>query len=231
MTLPPDATVTFDALAGVAAGALAALTGCVLWARRAVGGAAARERAAHRRADAAEAEAAALDEAAAIVERVAHRHDRALETLWSLAEVGHERQRADQAALTPAASPPGDPGLGGALQLLVDRVREEAGIPGDLRVELAAQPAAADALIVLQALQALLDAVVRRCDHFAIDLHERPGQLVALVLGGGFDGGEITVEEARRVARLLRGVGVGATVAAAGGNLEAELAFPVPPPA
>lgn len=230
MTVALDATVALDVASGVAAAALAALAACLVWARRAVGAAEARDRAANRRADTAEAELAALSEATAGVERVAHRHDRALETLWELAELGHARQRSDQVALTPGACPPGGPGLSGALQLLVERVREEAGIPGELRVELSVQPHAADALIVLQTMQALLDAVARRCDHFAIDLRDRPGRLVAVVLGNGFDGGQGTVEDARSMARLLRGVGVDATVAAAGGNIEAELAFPVPPP-
>lgn len=230
MTVTLDATVTFDAVAGVAAAGLAALGTLAVWARRALGAAEARDRAERRRADAAEAELAALSEAAATSERIGHRHDRALETLWELAELGHARQRSDQAALTPGARIPGEPGLAGALQLLVERVREEAGIPGVLRVDLSGQPPRADALVVLQAIQALLDAVARRCDHFTIDLHDRPGWLTVVILGGGFDGGDTTLGDARRIARLLRAVGVDSTVAAAGGNLEAELAFPVPPP-
>ncbi len=231
MTGPLAATVDFDAAVGAASAALVALAALAAWSRRALRAASSRERAALRRVEAAEAEVSTFEAAAANAERAAHHHDRALQILWRLAELSHERQRAEQAALTPGARPAGAPGLGGGLGLLVERIREEAGIPGELTLDLAGGPPPAEvSLIVLEALEALLDAVVRRCDHFAIELRERPGVLGALVVGSGFDGGEPTVEEARRVVRLLRGAGVDGTVAAVGGNLEAELDFPVAAP-
>ncbi len=240
MTLPV-AAVAVDAL-GAVAGVLVVLLGVgAWWAGRARRRAAEREHEALRREEAAlrraEAAEAAGAEASALAARLeaaresGSRHDRALDTLWGLAELEHGWQRRDQAALTPGAEPTGGPGLAGALRLLVEGIREDVGIPGELVVEVAPEPSAAEAVVVFQALRILLAAVARRCDHFGIEVRADAGRLAAVLLGEGFDGGEATVEDARQVTRLLRAVGVDGSVSAEGGSLEALLAFPVPPPA
>ena len=234
MSPPVLASVAVDALGAVAAALAVLLAGGAAWAGHRVHTLGSHERAALRRAEAAEAaeaKASSLADRLAGAERSVGRRERALDTLWSLAELEHGWQRRDEAALVPGAPPSSGPGLAGGLHLLLQQVRDEAGIPGELVVEVGTEPPPSDALLVFEALRVLLGAVARHCDHFSVEVSGGPSRVAAVLLGGGFDGGEATVEDARHVTRLLRAVGVEGTVAAAGGTLEARLTFPVAPPA
>ncbi len=171
-----------------------------------------------------EAEAERLAAAA----RSADRHDRALEALWGLTQLEYRWAARDEAALStaPAAA---TGGVERDVEREIIRIREEAGTPGQLIAALRSEPAPGDALLLLRGLRSLLATVVRRCDHYTVELRQDGGVLHVAVTCEAFDGAPAALEDARQVLAVLSTVGVDGAVVAGPDHLGVRLAFPAMP--
>jgi hypothetical protein len=152
-------------------------------------------------------------------------------TVWALTELQQRWARRDEAGLSTAPfDPAGADGLTGGLGLEIERIREEAGTPGDLTLELDVQPAAGLTLLVLRSLQVLLEVVTRRCDSYDLAVRSDETELSTELTCHGFDGGPAVLDDAGAALAILADAGVDTTIATSDdGTLAARLVFTVTP--
>jgi multidrug efflux pump subunit AcrA (membrane-fusion protein) len=163
----------------------------------------------------------------AVARRQAEAERSALEGLWKLAVIEGRRDW----QLTMAQAGPGGPvaatTLADTLSGDVDRIREETGTPGSIRSALAAEPGAAESVITLRAVQALLAVLARYCDAYDLQLSGDGGKLVATLTCERFQGGETVLADASSVAEAVGPCGGNLDLRQdAGGRLHARLSLP-----
>jgi hypothetical protein len=161
------------------------------------------------RADKAEAEAAARPAAEPATDGVEQ-----LDALWALALLRTDwaRRRAGGLSTAPEAGEEPDP-LTRLLSTEVDQLRDDAGIPGSLRVALEPPAAPEEAVVVAASTTSLLAALARWCDAYDLFLHRWEGRIAAVMVCEGFDGPDTVADE---TGELL------AAVAPAGGDLDVD---------
>jgi hypothetical protein len=132
-----------------------------------------------------------------------------LAALWALAQI--EQQRAWR--LSTGSDVDGDTGLGPALAMEVERIREDVGTPGSLETRLDEPVAVHDAAFALSAARGLLAVLVPHTQAYDMAIEQDGSQLAIEVVCTGWEG---PAEAADDVSRLL------AAVAPAGGNLSLD---------
>jgi hypothetical protein len=150
--------------------------------------------------------------------------DTRLAALWALAELAQRRAWRLSLATPDAAAD----GLGGALRMEVDRIREEVGTPGSLEAHLEPAVAADDATLALLAARELLATLAPHTEAYDMTVDRDGARLTISVVCTGWDGPS---ESADEVSRLLAAVApAGADLrldASAEGRLEATLELPL----
>jgi hypothetical protein len=135
--------------------------------------------------------------------------DARLAALWALAQI--EQQRAWR--LSTGSDFDGDTGLGPALAMEVERIREDVGTPGSLDARLDQPVAEHDAAFALSAARGLLAVLVPHTQAYDMAIEQDGSRLAIEVVCTGWEG---PAEAADDVSRLL------AAVAPAGGNLSLD---------
>jgi hypothetical protein len=137
-----------------------------------------------------------------------------LSALWALTRIRQEWTSRQSAILSLDEEPPegqwADATLAAVLEEEVSRIREDTGTPGTLRTALAHEPPAAQSVLLMTSLQALLDALSRHCQGYDLYVHEWEQRLTAIVVCDGFDGPDRVAADAASVL---------AAIAPAGGEL------------
>jgi type II secretory pathway pseudopilin PulG len=138
----------------------------------------------------------------------------ALAALWALTRIRQEWTSRQSAILNLDEEPPegewAQATLSAVLEEEVSRIREETGTPGTLRTSLPHEPLAAQSVLLMTSLQALLDALSRHCQGYDLYVHEWEQRLTAIVVCDGFDGPDRVASDAAAVL---------AAIAPAGGEL------------
>lgn len=131
-----------------------------------------------------------------------------LDVLWALARLKGGWTRRDAAVGSTADIPACPPaGLADALDDEVSRIREETGTPGTVRAVLDTEPSAADSVVVLRAVEALLVAFSRHCEAYDLYVHEWEDRLSAVLVCDGFDGPKSVFSDAQELLAAIKPAG------------------------
>jgi Tfp pilus assembly protein PilX len=137
-----------------------------------------------------------------------------LAALWALTRIRQEWTSRQSAILSLEEEPPEGRWVAATLEQVLDeevsRIREDTGTPGTLRTSLPHEPSAAQSVLLITSLQALLDALSRHCQGYDLYVHEWERRLTAIVVCDGFDGPDRVASDATSVL---------AAIAPAGGDL------------
>lgn len=150
----------------------------------------------------------------------------ALDALWGIGQLEASWALRDEAAITTATLDADAGGLAGVLGEEVERVRDEAGTPGTLRVDAPDVPAGT-ATLVARGVHALVSPLARHCDSYALKVERSDLRVVVTVDGHGFDGSETLRADLGTLAATLALGGVIATFHSAEGMLRAVMEVPV----
>jgi hypothetical protein len=144
-----------------------------------------------------EAASAAADDHAADV------GTRALAALWALTRIRQEWTSRRSAVLSLDQEPPegrwATATLAQVLDEEVSRIREDTGTPGTLRTSLPDEPDAAQSVLLITSVQALLETLTRHCQGYDLYVHEWERRLTAIVVCEGFDGPDQVASDATSV--------------------------------
>jgi type II secretory pathway pseudopilin PulG len=134
-----------------------------------------------------------------------------LSALWALTRIRQEWTSRQSAILSLAEEPPegqwAAATLGEVLEEEVSRIREDTGTPGTLRTSLPYEPPAAQSVLLMTTLQALLDALSRHCQGYDLYVHEWERRLTAIIVCDGFDGPDRVAADATSVLSAIAPAG------------------------
>lgn len=119
-----------------------------------------------------------------------------LEGLWALTMLRTDwsRRRAGSLSTAPDAEEDQDP-LTRVLTTEVEQLRDDAGIPGSLRVSLTPPAAPEEAVLVAASITTLLGALARWCDAYDLFVHRWEGRVAAVMVCDGFNGPDTVADE------------------------------------
>ena len=128
-----------------------------------------------------------------------------LDALWALAVLRTDWSRRRDVGLStaPDAGEVADP-LTRVLTTEVEQLRDDAGIPGSVRVALTPAATPGEAVVVAAATSALLASLARWCDAYDLFVHRWEGRIVAVMVCEGFSGPDTVADE---TSELLAAVG------------------------